>query len=81
MTTEGRRVEDGQLPTKPGDYSLIDGVWWAIVPAPGFSVGRLSLHEVVLNEDGTITVSPSILMQHGEKSWHGYLEHGIWREV
>lgn len=35
-----------------------------------------------LQEDGTITVSPSILISHWEgRSWHGYLERGVWREV
>jgi hypothetical protein len=40
------------------------------------------LHTIVEHEDGTITVSPSILVtgSHG-KQWHGYLERGVWREV
>lgn len=87
MITQGKHVEDGTLPVNPGEYSKIDGVWWAHVPAPGFSVGVPSAHDVVENADGTITVSPSILMwrDYGDpperRSWHGYLEKGIWREA
>lgn len=38
----------------------------------------LVTHSIVEHEDGTITVSPSILVTGGEE-WHGYLERGIWR--
>lgn len=68
---------------KHGDY------WWSpvskrwFVYTPKGSVGDLSLHQVTEHEDGTITVSPSILVDHWDpqKRWHGYLEHGEWREV
>jgi hypothetical protein len=44
-------------------------------------LANLSRHDVVEHEDGTITVSPSILVTQGEgRQWHGYLERGIWRE-
>ena len=48
--------------------------------------GSLSKHTVTEHEDGTITVSPSILItmrgpEDVEKTWHGFLEKGIWREV
>lgn len=66
-----------------GEYGKDEeGMWWAHVPAAGFSMARISLHDVVEHEDGTITVSPSILMDRGNgQQWHGYLERGIWREV
>lgn len=49
--------------------------------APNGSVGDLSGHEVTEHDDGTITVSPSILInQPPDKQWHGYLERGVWRE-
>lgn len=35
-------------------------------------------HTYVIEEDGTLTISPSILSHTG---WHGYLEKGIWRTV
>lgn len=54
---------------------------WAAVTPNGLH-GNLSNHDVVEHEDGTITVSPSILVEQGSVgSWHGYLERGIWREV
>lgn len=79
---QGTRI-DSKLPEQPGDYGLMtDGHWWAKVPQPGFSTGILSGHDITVHKDGTITVSPSILMDMGNgKVWHGYLERGIWREV
>lgn len=47
----------------------------------------LKNHHVEEHEDGTITVvagpwgSNSILVSGaGNKSWHGYIERGVWRE-
>lgn len=33
-------------------------------------------HTVTVHDDGTITVSPSLVMPSG---WHGFLERGVWR--
>lgn len=42
-------------------------------------------HTFTEEDDGTLTVEPSIsnLTSSGEHDdgWHGYLEHGVWREV
>ena len=78
----GKRVypsEEGWLALgEPGTYGCDrDGVWWAHVPAPGCPVAALSEHMVTEHEDGTITVTPSILWPG---KWHGFLERGIWRE-
>ena len=61
-------------------------VWECRPPGQPESVqGNLANHEVTEHEDGTITVSPSILIETswaGEPvTWHGYLERGVWREV
>jgi hypothetical protein len=58
---------------------------------PGCGLGGLKLHTVVENEDGTITVSPSILItsyatEDGIRlgkpiTRHGFLTKGVWREV
>lgn len=83
---QGQRVypnEQGDLLLKKGEYGINpkDGNWYACVP--NGHMGNLANHEVTEHEDGTITVSPSILVTRhtGEFLWHGYLEHGIWREV
>lgn len=51
---------------------------------PAVGLGSLSNHTVVEHEDGTITVSPSILLQTKSNgkvvSVHGFLEKGIWRD-
>lgn len=52
---------------------------------PDTGLGDLGNHNVTEHDDGTITVSPSIMItfktKEGEKSCHGYLEKGVWREV
>lgn len=65
---------------QPGEYCLWEGEWYA--QTPNDLLSGLRLHKVVENEDGTITVSPSILTSSGNDghTWHGYLENGIWRE-
>lgn len=81
---QGKRVQTedyGGL--KPGEYGIDprDGNWYCCTPNGHF--GALGGHDVTEHEDGTITVSPSILVSHwdGHELWHGYLEHGIWRQV
>lgn len=89
----GKRVPDVEDPTvphpmlNPGEYRKSEGIWECRPPGdhPPSLQGNLSGHEVVEHEDGTITVSPSILCKStwaGEPvEWHGYLERGVWREV
>lgn len=75
-------VDDkGHLVLGEGDYGQdLAEEWW--VRPPGTHMGRLDGHEVTEHEDGTITVSPSILSEWGEKPYfHGYLERGVWRKV
>ena len=69
-----------------GEYGKdAQGIWWMRPPQSDdfrSGMGNLSAHTVVEHEDGTITVSPSILVTgHYGKQWHGYLERGIWRQV
>ena len=70
--------------TPNGAYGSVerDGatVWY--VKTPNGHVGDVSRHDVTEHEDGTITVSPSILVSdHTGELWHGYLERGVWRSV
>lgn len=60
-----------------------DGPIWLVV-LPNGMLGSLAKHEVTEHDDGTITVSPSILTTspgQPDWQWHGYLERGVWREV
>lgn len=70
----------------PGN--LTGGVWYVVAPMPndGYAIGRLELHTVREHEDGTISVRPgdgssnSILIRgHHGQTFHGYIEHGVWR--
>ena len=80
---KGRRVypdENGHLKLAHGDYGKdVHGVWRA--RALRLSSGNLSQYEVTEHEDGTITVSPSILIEQPPiGTWHGYLRRGVWEE-
>jgi hypothetical protein len=69
---------------EPGDYWFYPEVGWQAT-VPDGRMATLTAHTVVEHEDGTITVSPSILIRGGRQTvqgpWHGYLERGIWRTV
>lgn len=57
------------------------------VPAFARSVQHVTFppHTYIIEEDGTLTVSPSISdTREGSNvsdGWHGYLECGVWRQV
>ena len=92
-TMQGRRIPDGEwLHEGPndglreaGDYGLTaDGALWFV--APDGLQGRLTAPPwdfIRVEDDGTITVSPSIWVnKHADPpGWHGFLEHGVWRQV
>ncbi len=70
----------------PGEYGKAsDGSFEGCAPGDEDMMCSLRRHLIVEHEDGTITVSPSILITTGSKSgrkqWHGYLEKGVWREA
>ena len=74
----------------PGEYGKdTSGLWYCCAPRDtgdrftdflGCLGDGQSHHKVVEHEDGTITVSPSILITRHDGSWHGFLERGVWRE-
>jgi hypothetical protein len=79
-----RLLPDGERAAGPKGTYWRDqrGVWMCVTPAG--HLGDLSNHDVTEHTDGTITVSPSILVSASfngrREGWHGYLEHGVWRE-
>jgi len=79
---------------KPGNYfKLSSNPVEYIVQTPNGLVCSLRNHTVIEHEGGTITVSPSIVVDglklenqfirinEVNAHWHGYLEKGVWREV
>ena len=83
---KGKRVypdgADNFYIKEPGDFGLWHGIWYA--KSPNGFVANLGNHKVVENEDGTITVSPSIGIYGntlGQFAYHGYLENGVWRDA
>jgi hypothetical protein len=92
----GKRVEWGETgPSNPGEYAKHPTAGWHCVTPNGHGA-NLSAHQVAEHEDGTITMSPSILVRevtapgvgfvpYREASytgelWHGFLERGVWRQ-
>jgi hypothetical protein len=67
-------IDDAQI-----CYWKEGNIWYLYLPGAG--VGALSKHNIVENPDGTITVSPSILMEGHLGKKHGFLENGIWRDA
>lgn len=84
---QGRRLKpdaEGNYPfreIRTGDYFFKAGDGWYGV-CPNGHWCALRKHTVTEHEDGTITVSPSILISgsEGVQLWHGFLERGVWRE-
>lgn len=74
--------DEGQFPegfdTRSMCYWKDRGVWWLYLPGGG--VGNLTNHDITEHGDGTITVSPSILVTSGRKDRHrhGFLKRGVW---
>jgi len=72
---------------REGDYGFDPHVGHWVIRPPGCHAGGIPHHEVVEHADGTITVSPSILLSEPDEHdqavevWHGYLERGVWRKV
>jgi hypothetical protein len=71
--------------SKDGDYWKENGIWFGWCPNGERNLlCSLVNHTITEHEDGTITVSPSILcgpVADIIKAWHGYLERGVWREA
>lgn len=63
-----------------GEYCKHEGAWYGVPPDTDL-LATFRAHSVVEHEDGTITVSPSILVSNGQEEWHGFLEKGVWRKV
>jgi hypothetical protein len=79
-TLQGKRVEWASQIMNPGEFAkLPDGTWYA--ETPNGHTANLAAHQITEHEDGTITVSPSILVRDStSERWHGFLERGVWRE-
>jgi hypothetical protein len=77
------------IPVHSDEPSNLTGTCWMVaVPIGdeyGYAIGRLTKHTVREHDDGTISVRPGdgssnsiyIAGSHG-RTWHGYIEHGVW---
>lgn len=81
------KVAKGSLEAAAALGNLTGGIWGIVTPNERH--GHLVVHTVREHEDGTISVAPgdgstnSILCSAvGDRAgWHGYIDHGVWREV
>lgn len=82
-TWNQRGPEGMAVVAAPGSYMKVlkegGSTWCWYVRSPDGDIGTLGFeaHEVAEHDDGTITVTPSIVMPN--TGWHGFLERGIWR--
>jgi hypothetical protein len=82
---QGKRVE---LIEQEGGFQLLEageygkwknGTWYA--ETPNGHGANLCRHQVTEHHDGTISVTPSILVGDNKGPlWHGYLTRGVWKE-
>lgn len=84
----GKRVDekegdDNQWPypiLQAGEYGKgLDGGWHCVPPGTNL-LGNLGAHTIEEHGDGTITVTPSILITGHDATYHGFLTKGEWRE-
>ena len=83
-TLQGRAAwhkEPHQL--ERGEWTWWDDGYFARCPDGG--VANLKSHKCIIEADGSLTVSPSILItggsEHSRTQWHGFLEKGVWRNA
>lgn len=78
-----RDLPEDEYDLEPGEYGKSPDGWFCCPPADGYGTGGINKHTIVEHEDGTITVTPSILFydRDGNPGWHGYLTRGVWEEV
>ncbi len=74
--------DDGNLALGDSDYGQEPNGAWCVRP-PGQHAGGIGQHTVEEHADGTITVTPSIVLhdEDGNELWHGYLTKGVWRAL
>lgn len=85
MTGTRKDNPNSDLP-KPGEYGRdARGNWYGMTP--NGHLANLRAHSVTEHEDGTITVTPSILVSRpsaqcstpDKELWHGFLTKGEWK--
>lgn len=75
---------EGQVVAAPGSYMKVlheepSEKWCWYMRAPNGDVATLwpHIHNITEHEDGTVSVSPSIVFPHGGR-YHGFLQRGVW---
>ena len=77
--TQGKRLyrgEGGVLNLEPASYGKVSSQEF-LFRAPRGPARKLSGHQLIFNEDSTISVFPSF----DSPEWHGWIDHDVWIEV
>lgn len=82
------RPSDG-LPVivKDCPSNLTNMQWFIYGPKAGLGCATIPHHTVREEDDGTASIRPgdgssnSVVVTDGKELWHGYLDHGVWKEV
>lgn len=53
-----------------------EGEWWVCDPRGMFYRLVSTVHSWVVHDDGTVTITPSIVAPRG--GYHGFLRKGVW---
>lgn len=78
---------DGTLRMSTAPGNLTGGVWMVVAPLgeTAYGIGRLELHTVREEDDGSISVRPDDGSSNSIKvtgvrglTWHGFIERGEW---
>jgi hypothetical protein len=86
-------MSEGKPALRVKDFSELDdtklcyfkdaGIWYLYLP--GCGLANLERHKIEEHEDGTISVTPSILLTGHESGKpvqkHGYFTRGVWKEA
>lgn len=82
----GKRVDKEPHLLLPGEYTFWErgGGWYACTPCG--NLANLTGHKASVETDGSLTISPSIMVwanRNGGKIelFHGWLEKGVWRDA
>lgn len=75
-------VEQEKFMDRDGDYSgpwpkSKEGLWLLRASNGDWASGSSSSHTIEEHEDGTVSFTPSIKFNTGQR-WHGYLKRGEW---
>ena len=78
MSIKAKWVDCRPYQLQPNEYCIFNDIVYAMTP--NGLCANLARHDVVWNTLTGLTVTPSILCDNGDISWHGYITNDEWIE-